>query len=153
MQTVCGKYTVPRAKNVQGDCVWITRDVAFSTGWQHARQVQLWFLVLTILVVCVALPNRRPCQLQYVRSLWVSTLLVCTRGSEFLAHAPRCQAGVHAEWKSWASPRRGQQWCQLGFWFVQLSFYLVFGFWFVMWPHSYQLNYLRDAYKLCAVIG
>ena len=29
---------------------------------------------------------------------------------------------------------------------------LVFGFWFVMSPHSWQLNYDRDAYKWCAVI-
>jgi len=66
-----------------------------STSWEHACQVQLWFLVLTIQVVCVAVPSRRPCWLQYVHSLWVVTLLICTCRSKFLANTPRCQAGVH----------------------------------------------------------
>jgi len=62
----------------------------FSTGWQQALQVQLGFLVLSIPVVCVAAPSRRPCWLQDVRSTWVATLLVCTHRSELLADAPRC---------------------------------------------------------------
>ena len=28
----------------------------------------------------------------------------------------------------------------------------VFGFWFVMPPHNYRINYIRHAYKLCSVI-
>jgi len=30
VQAVCGACTVVRAKNVQGDCVWIIRGVAFQ---------------------------------------------------------------------------------------------------------------------------
>jgi len=90
----CSEQRTCRGIVLRSPRVW-----PFSTGWQHACQVQLWFLVLTIPVVCVVAPSRRPCRLQDVRSSWVTTLLVCTRHHEFLANAQQCQVGVHPKWR------------------------------------------------------
>jgi len=89
----------PEQRTHRGSVFGSPRVWPFSTGWQHTHQVQFRFLVLAILVVCVTAPSRRPCMLQYVHSSWVATLLVCTCHSEFLADAPQCRAGVHAQWR------------------------------------------------------